>query len=78
MKENDFDYQNQELNIKKDFILNFYQNFIDHCELFLDILLKDNKLSLEDIYGRNKIKEDFKENTGIYLNGSSNLETDIP
>ena len=74
---NDFDYQNQELNIKKDFILNFYQNFIDHCELFLDILLKDNKLSLEDIYGRNKIKEDFKENTGIYLNGSSNLETDI-
>ena len=76
---NQFDYQKQELNIKKDFILNFYQNFINHCELFLEKILVDNELSLEKIYQQNKIKEDedFKEYKGIFLNGNNNIENEI-
>ena len=74
---NNFDYKNQELNIKNDFILNFYQNFIEQCEIFLDKILTDNGLSLAAIFGQNKIKENFIEFNGIYLNGSENLENEI-
>ena len=69
-----FDYQNEELNIKNE---NFYQNFIDQCESFLCKILLDNKLSLEIIYQQNKIKEEFKEFKGIYLNGCEKLENEI-
>ena len=79
---NNFKYQDQPLNIKNDFISNFYQNFVDQCELFLNSIIKDNKLSLETLYEQNKIILDFKEldlkeNNGIFLNGSQNLENEI-
>ena len=74
---NIFDYKNKEFNIKTNFIHNFYQNFIEQCEIFLESIIKDNELSLKDIYNQNKIIEKFKELNGIYLNGSSNLENEI-
>ena len=74
---NKFDYQNKELNIKKDFIYNFYNNFIDQCEIFLKSIINNNELSLKSIYEQNKIKKEFKDINGIYLNGSSNLEDEI-
>ena len=74
---NKFEYQNKELNIRKDNIMEFYQNFIEQCELFLDKILLDNSLSLEKIYLQNKISEEFKENNGIFLNGSEDLEKEI-
>ena len=74
---NNFEYQTQELNIKGDFILKFYQSFINQCDQFLDELLTTNNLSLEFIYQKNKLKEEFKEYGGIYLNSSTNLENEI-
>ena len=74
---NNFIYKNQQLNIKTDFLLHFYQNFIDQCEHFLDEILKKNELSLENIYQQNKICEEYKEYNEIYLNGSDNLENEI-
>ena len=71
---NDFIFQNKELNIKNE---NFYQNFIDQCESFLDKILIDNGLSLENIYQQNRIKEEFKDFKGIFLNGSEKLENEI-
>ena len=71
---NDFDYQNNEFNIQNE---NFYQNFIEQCESFLDKILKDNGLTLENIYQQNKIKEEFKDFKGIFLNGSEKLENEI-
>jgi len=55
----------------------FYQNFIDQCEQFLDKLCKDKGLSLEIIYQQNKIKKDFEKMKGIYFNGTTNLENEI-
>ena len=77
IKINNFEYQTQELNIKGDFILKFYQSFINQCDQFLDELLTTNNLSLEFIYQKNKLKEEFKEYGGIYLNSSTNLENEI-
>ena len=71
---NDFVYQNSELNIKNE---NFYKNFIDQCEFFLDKIFKDNGLTLENIYQQNRIKEGFKDFRGIFLNGSEKLENEI-
>ena len=71
---NDFDYKNNEFNIKNE---NFYRNFIEQCESFLDKILKDNGLTLENIYQQNKIKEEFKDFKGIFLNGSEKLENEI-
>ena len=74
---NNYDYQNQNLNPKEDLNLKFYQNFIEHCEIFLDDILKKNSLSLESIYQQNKFKEEYKKYKGIYLNGCTNLENEI-
>ena len=74
---NDYKIQNQDINIKNDFMLKFYQNFIDQCELFLDKTLKNNGISLENLFQQNKICENFKEYNGIYLNGCNNLENEI-
>ena len=61
------------LNLKED-LNTFYQDFIEHSERFLDDALKYNKLKLELILEKNKIKKNFIKYKGIYLNGCSNLE----
>ena len=73
------DYKNkkEKLNVKEDKGMKFYQDFIDHVELFLAETLKKNELNLKLILEQNKLKEDFIKYKGIYLNGCSNLERDI-
>ena len=59
-------------------IFQFYQNFIDNCEIFLENILKlNNSISFEDIYQQNYTKDEFRDLCGIYLDGNNNIETGI-
>lgn len=74
---NDFEYKDSNFNVIEDSNLGFYQNFIDNCELFLNKTMDDNGTSLENMYFKNKMKEDFNNYKGIYLNSCINLENEI-
>ena len=74
---NDFEYKDSNFNVIEDSNLGFYQNFIDNCELFLNKTMDDNGTSLENMYSKNKMKEDFNNYNGIYINSCINLENEI-
>ena len=71
-----FDFQKIEISTKNSFS-KFYKNFIDGCEMFLNSIFNENKLSSENLYKDNIILEEYNKYSGIFLDGCSNLETYI-
>lgn len=50
---------------------------LNNCELFLNYVLKENNLKIEDIYENNKIKRPGYERLNLYYMKAEDMEKEI-
>ena len=68
---------NLKINANNKFSLNIYENLIDESDKLLRDILKSNNLSLDKIYEKNLMKNEFDKYIGIYINGCINIEKEV-
>jgi len=56
---------------------NIFEDMLNNCELFLNYVLKENNLKIEDIYENNKIKRSGYEGLHLYYMKVEDMEKEI-
>ena len=56
---------------------NIFEDMLNNCELFLNYVLKENNLKIEDIYENNKIKRPWYEGLHLYYMKVEDMEKEI-
>lgn len=56
---------------------NIFEDMLNNCELFLNYVLKENNLKIEDIYENNKIKRPGYEGLHLYYMKVEDMEKEI-